>query len=385
VVDGIVAAMGSSKPSKWEQKQAAAKAAAAKFDANQRLAKHAKATGMAADVDAMGDALGDVLGDNPGVLGWVVAHRKTLIGIGVVLLAGGIVFGICMGQRHALRTTGGQPRGELFVASKQGGTLVVIDYVAVGGGKTGNATAKGQRLTAIDAETGKELAVDVTNYEKCWAGETRAVCVDVWGGLDLLDPRTLEVTHSAKDMIAEAKLAKPTRRHEREGANFIVVLEDGRGARIDTTTFAVTVVESVQSSYERPVSSSCETENHFKEGGTTWRFQGGGTRERLTSDPPPPSESATPTGPALMFLEPEFLRTEPRLPLVLHAATTEKRYTIVSRVDGISKEKWQTPLGGACRRAWVAGPNLIVATESPEQRGIALDLASGRVVWTFGR
>jgi hypothetical protein len=110
-----------------------------------------------------------------------------------------------------------------------------------------------------------------------------------------------------------------------------------------------------------------------------------GTRNTLSSDPPPPAESPTPSGPALTFLQGRFLWTTSNLPLVLHSETMDKRDRIVTRVDGISKEKWTAPLGGACRRAWIVGPMLVVATDNPAQRAISLDLASGRVVWTFGR
>ncbi|MBA2543756.1 MAG: hypothetical protein H0V17_29200 [Deltaproteobacteria bacterium] len=385
--------MAGEKPSKWEQKQAAAKAAEAKFDANQRLAKHRakqgrKGKGVTTELDDVGSSLGNVLDDSPGVLGRMVAHRKLLLGIGGVLLAGGIIFGMCMVQRHQLRTAPGSPRQELFVAGNPA-TLIVIEYVAVGGtnskGMSQPASAKGQRLTAIDADTGAQLAVSVGDYQKCWAGNGRVVCVDVYDRVDLLDPRTLDVTHEANDLIAKANLAKPTRRYEREGNDVVVVLEDGRGARIDTGTLAVTVIESVQSGFARSESESCDTENNFKQDNVMWVFTGGGTREKLTSNPPPPSESATPSGPALTYLHPGFLRTDPPQPIVLHAATTEKRYSLVSRVDGISKETWQAPLDGQCRRAWVSGPLLIIATDNPARRAVALYLNSGQVAWTFGR
>lgn len=397
----------------------AAKAAEAKFEDNQRrLAKHkakqakkGKGTGEGLDeqLDAAADAFGaDLAKDTKiGALGWIVAHRKVVIAVVVVLLAGGVFFAFCKITKYQLKTIPGQPRSELLIAGPAGdGTVIVIDHVAVGGGakssSPGKPTAEGERLTAIDAATGKELAVNVSSYAECWAGGTRVVCVDQYDRVDLLDPRTLDVTHAANDLIAAAELPKATRRYHREGERVVVVLEDGRGAAIDPSTAKVTVLDSVETPFSRPVSSSCDTTSSYSIGATRWLFDRGGTRQRLTSDPPPPglaekprpeespgmAEKAwpeDPSGPALTYLEPGFLATMPPKPLVLHAATMEQRNALLSRIEGISKESWKVDLGGECRRAWVSGERVIVVTSNPAQRALAIDLASGAVVWKFGR
>jgi len=369
--------MSGDKPSsKWEQKQAAAKAAEAKFAANQKHAasqKHEKELGDLGNVEVVSKV---------GPLGRLIAH-KAVLGIVVVLLIGGVIFGVCKIVKHQMRNAPGSPRGELFVS----GVLVVIDHVELGGtdskGRSQTATTKGQRLTAIDADTGKQLAVEVGDYESCWSGGGRVVCSDVSGRIEFLEPRTLATAATAADLIEKAKLAKPTRRYERVGDSVVVVLEDGRGALIDPTSLSVAPLATVQSSFTTPTSSGCPTDARFKTGPITLVFRSG-TRNTLTSDPPPPAESPTPSGPSLSFLDGGFLRG-PELPLVLHKQTMDRPEQLISRVDGISSETWSIPLGGECRRVWIHGPLLVVATANPKQRGVAIDLGSGRLAWTFGR
>jgi hypothetical protein len=380
--------MSGPKLSKWEQKQKAAKEAEAKFEANQRRAKGRKGKGIDSEIDAAADAFGKDLAKDSGtgVLGWAVAHRKALIAVVVLLLVGGFILVTCRVVKYRLKTIPGEPRSEVYLAGNPG-TLVLIDHVAVGGtdseGRPQATTDEGERLTAIDVGTGKELAVDVTEYKQCWSGGSRLICANKFDQVELLDPRTLAVAHTAADLIATAKLAKPTRRFEKRGAGVVVVLEDGRGAEIDGSTLAVTKLETVERSFVPPESSGCATSRVHKQGNQTLVFQSG-TRNRLTSDPPPPAESPQPSGAALTFLEGAFLQGV-ELPLVLHRELMDQPAQIVSRVEGISKESWTRPLGGNCRRSWQAGTLLVIATGDPARRALAIDLTSGGVVWTFGR
>lgn len=380
--------MSEGKPStKWEDKQRAAKAAEAKFAENQaRAQKHSKKP-KKSELDEVGEALG-TLDTKVGPLGWLVAHKKAVIASLVVLLTGGVILVMCKVVSHQLRNAPGSPTGEVFVA----GTLILMDHVAVGGknskGQSQQTTASGQRLTAIDATTGAQLAVDVGDYKNCYPGGARLACIDIYDRLDLLDPRTLAVTHAAADLIAAAKLAKPTRRIERDGDTFVVVLEDGRGAQIDPApaTPTVTTLDSVQSGFDMPASAGCATGFQLRLGDAILKFDDGGTRSKLTSVPPPPAESATPSGPALSFLEPRFLANPEGLPLILHrAAIGDNKAQLISRVEGVSKEAWQVPLEGECRNAYLHDKTLVVATGKPGRRAVGIDLASGRVAWTFGR
>lgn len=408
---------------KWLAKQRAAKAAEAAFEANQanragrqgpapvptrpgltpdqqrRADKHArkqarkkdKPADAASELDAMANALAI---DPPGApslferaLGFVIGHWKPVLAVALVLAAGGIGFGLCKLTAYRLRTVPGTPIAELFVASPAGDTLLVIDHVAVGGsernGESSRPTSEGTRLSAIDARTGAKLAVEVDEHTACWTAGTRVWCSDKSEQLHLLDPRTLETLAVADDLIAKAGFAKATRRHQRAGDDVIVVLADGRGAQIAPSTLAVTLLESVPSVPHRfPDDPGCATIGAVAIDAIQLVLRDGGTRSRLTTEPPPPSESPVPVAAALTFLDGAFLRTTPQLPLVLHKDSVDGPAQI-ARVEGMSKLRWNAGLAGACRRAWISGATLVVATSDRERRALGLDLATGALTWTL--
>jgi len=314
-----------------------------------------------------------------------VIGRKWLLGILGVLLAGGIIFGVCTFMRYRMRHIPGTPVGELVVTTPRGSVVIVIDYVALGGGNKNSTgpTTKGHRLTAIDAATGAQLAVEVTDHQKCWAGGTRVWCLDEYRRLILLDPHTLETVNTAEALIAAAKLAKPTDRYDASGDEVVVHLGDGRGARISGTTLQVSVLETIPWQPHQFDKSECDKVSRIALGPTTLAFSSG-TRNTLTSDPPPPAESATPQGPALTFLEGGFLSMWPPQPLVLHRASVGGPH-IVTRVDGISRARWTVALEGVCRSAQLVGDVLLVTTGNPARRALALDAATGARRWQFGR
>ncbi len=356
-----------------------------------RAAEKAKApASTATQLDQMVSGLGDVArGSTPWWARIVafVAARKWLLGSLAVLLAGGIFFGVCTFMRYRMRNIPGRPVGELVVTTSKGSVVVVVDYVALGGGNKNSTgpTTKGHRLTAIDAATGVQLAVDVTDHQKCWAGGTRVWCLDEYRRLVLLDPHTLETVATAEKLVAAAKLAKPIDRYDGGiGDDVVVHLSDGRGARISGTTLEVTVLETIPWQQHQIDKTECDDTDQFQQGSTTLKLDSGGTRSSLRSDPPPPAESATPRGPALTFLDGGFLSTWPRMPIVVHRASIGGPQ-ILTRVDDISRAAWTVPLEGTCRYAQVIDSTLIVATSNPGRRAIALDATTGAVRWTFGR
>lgn len=312
---------------------------------------------------------------------------KVVIGGLIALVAGGIGITMCQMARYRLRTNPGTPIGELIATSPQGDTVILVDHVAVGNhdkqGQMERVTSKGNRLTALDAVTGKQLAVKVTDYSACWAGGPRVWCLDEHRQVILLDPRTLATLHKAKDLVAAANLAPPTDGYQIAGDEVIVHLSDGRGARISPTTLAVTTLESIPSQMPVHPYVQCATVRGVFWGGVKLLLTGG-SRETLTSEPPPPAESPTPTGRPLTYLDAEFLATSGALPLVLHRASVAGPH-LLSRVDGISRTRWQASLGGECRHATTAGGSLVVMTGNPKRRATALDAETGAERWRFGR
>jgi len=312
---------------------------------------------------------------------WFVAGKKWLLAILVVLLAGGVMFGVCRFLRHRLEVVPGQPVGEVIV----GDTVILLDHVALGGGDDGGApTSQGHRLTALDAASGKQLAVDVPDHKKCWAGGTRLWCANEYGRLVLIDPRTLETVAEADELIEAAKLAKATDRYDVSGDEVTLHLADGRGAQISPATLEVTRIESIPHTYARPSEHRCATIGRIPHGSGSLILRRGGSRDMLRSDPPPPAESPTPGGPALTFLDGGFLAASMNEPIVLSRDSFNGPQRL-TRVDGISRSVWEQGVGGSCRLAQIVGDNLIVITGNPEWRAFAIDVKTGARRWSFGR
>jgi hypothetical protein len=286
-------------------------------------------------------------------------------------------FGLYKLTRSRLRVVPGTPTSELVVA----GTLIVLDYVALGGGEDGT-TSESMRLMAVDARTGERLAVELTDHKACWPGGERVWCRDQYEQLHLLDPRTLATVAQARTLIAAAGLAEPTDRHQILGDAVLLTLADGRGAHISPSTLEVTSVETVQHGFRLRSEPSCETTEAAPFNELSLVLRGSGTRIALTTDPPPPAESPTPTpiGPALTFLAGKFLVTTPQLPLVLHDATT-KGPAQITRVEGIATQRWTTTLSGSCRHARIVGDTLVIATSDRTRRAFGLDVETGAVAW----
>jgi hypothetical protein len=377
--------------SKWEEKQRRAKEAEAKFAENQKRAAKSKRTDTAGQLDEM--AAGLSIDSKPATgwdrtLGYVLLRWKLFATILGVLAAGGIGFGVCKCVQWRLKVVPGTPVDELFVASPEGDTVIIIDDVAIGGtngrGAATSKTAEGRRLIALDAVLGVQLAVVVDDYKECWVGAARLWCLDKFEAIHLLDPRTLATVAEAKDLIAKAKLAAPTRQYARAGEDVIVVLVDGRGAQISPTTLAVTQVESVRPDHDPFAgmrSKDCATTTHLKSDPITFVLASGGTRNTLSTDPPPPAEG-TPSGPPLTFLEGAFLVTTSRLPLVLHRQRMDGPHQ-VARIETTAKQRWNAAIPGACRAAFVSGGVLVVTADNRNQRAIGIDLETGGIRWVF--
>jgi hypothetical protein len=301
--------------------------------------------------------------------------KRPLIVVGLVLAAGGVIFGMCMLTRSRLKVVPGTPIGEALVG---GDTLVVMDHVAVGGAKGARPTAEDNRIYALDITTGEHLATRVGDYAKCWAGGPRLICADKYDRVELLDRRTLEVAATAEDLVAAANLAKPSRTYAQTDGGVIVTLTDGRGADIDPETLKVTVLDTVPWQQPRFGEDYCHTRDRVKRGAQSLILESG-SRKKLTTDPPPPAESATPRSPAPSFLEGGFLMLEPTL--VLHRDVMDGPHA-VSRVDEATLAiRWHVALGGKCRTADVVGNVLVLALDDRNHRAAGIDVETGKLLW----
>ena len=113
----------------------------------------------------------------------------------------------------------------------------------------------------------------------------------------------------------------------------------------------------------------------------TFVLASGGTRNTLTTDPPPPAEG-TPSGPPLTFLEGAFLVTAARVPLVLHRQQMDGPHQI-ARVETTAKQRWNAALPGACRAAYVSGGVLVIGLQNRNQRAMGIDVETGALRWMF--
>jgi hypothetical protein len=84
-------------------------------------------------------------------------------------------------------------------------------------------------------------------------------------------------------------------------------------------------------------------------------------------------------------VSPSFVRVEdPALVLVQHDADRPGAIAL-ARIAADLHVAWDVELGGRCESAHVVGDRLVVTSPDPAHRAQAIELATGRVAWTYGR
>ena len=86
------------------------------------------------------------------------------------------------------------------------------------------------------------------------------------------------------------------------------------------------------------------------------------------------------------FLSPGIVGFVDDTPVIVHHAAVEpgRDHALVSRLGGGGGEPaWTVPLGGACVAAAVLGPRVVVVSDDPARRAVALDAATGAVAWSY--
>jgi len=301
----------------------------------------------------------------------IVAIPAAILAIGCVAL------GLRCASKSKLRTQDGAPKHAMIVRGPAGATLVLTDHVRAG------KSASGDRVTSIDVATGAQLGLRVFDDPlHCWpAPPAHAWCATTDGELSLLEIPSLATAATVDELLARSALGKAVHGKWRiDGADVIVLLTDGHGARVSSATLAVSAADATN--IAGPDSSSEECVRHSTATVGTDRLDfGPGPRHALLRGP---RKEPRPVAPATA---PIFLRKvgDPSVLLVLHEGSLDPATPTpqLSRVDDTPTLEWTADLGGTCRHAELIDGLLIIATSDATHRAFALDLATGAPRWQF--
>ncbi len=259
-------------------------------------------------------------------------------------------------SNNQLKTQIGEAHGSFLLDSAHGPLLVVGDHVGAGHARRGSV-ANGDRIIVLDATTGAQLALRVfDDAVSCFPASAGRAWCELDTRLALVSIPELQTLAYVDDLVREAGLDMLVARTWRlDGAAAIVLLADGRAARIDPATLAVTSVSGEGTAGE-PSRARC----------TTHAYRG---------------------APSPELLDPELLDVhDPQLALVVHDSSRDpaSRELQLSRVDpSAPRPRWTATLGsGSCELAATLGGLVIVTlANNGSVRALALDRETGAVRW----
>jgi hypothetical protein len=196
--------------------------------------------------------------------------------------------------------------------------------------------------------------------------------------LDLLDARTLASVGG--ETLRREHLATPSHGLAITPDAAWIVRDDGRIARVDATSLAVTEARALPDTSTRPTDTmSCAEPTEATVGGVSLAF-GPGPRRALTVN----GKASSTT-----LLEPRFVIGPTRDVMVAggavfvdHAASLDSTaHHQLSRVDASGQVVWTADIVGGCELAALQGDTLVVTSKSGARRARALDVATGAVRW----
>ena len=267
---------------------------------------------------------------------------RALVGVLLLAIAGAGGF-LAYSHMHAARDIAnapGQPAGTLVVRGAAGGPtafVVLVDRVG--------ASARGgtYRLTALDVATGAVVASRTLDEPmQCWPGApARMWCSDGESHTHLVAVPSFDAaTAGPADEQSRTWLGHP----------------DAGCAFVDT----------------------------FPHGGARLAFATGtGTARRALVNGS--DGSAVPGAPD--FVSPAFLRVEdPALVLVQHDIAVDRPNAVaISRIADDLHVAWTAELTGRCESAHVVDDRLVITSADSAQRAVAIQLATGAVLWRYAR
>jgi hypothetical protein len=282
----------------------------------------------------------------------------------------------------------GRPVAVYMMPAADGSSLIMIDSLSGKG--------QGKRLIAVDVATGRETGLrtfgDVWSSYKCAPASPGRMWCEL-NRLALHDARTLATIAHAGDLIARSGVGRPAPDRDFIGADgdAVIVLEDGRKARIDPATLAVTLDPEAVTGDWPWASSDCGHWGRAQVGGATLSF-GPGERSPLLVD-------GVATG--LDFLQPSMLADGRHCPgcggtpialergvaIVRHDSLLDRgrAHLLLTGVDGRGEKLWELDLGRVqCHTATIERGILVVTTYSEAPRAFGIDPSTGVMRWRYG-
>jgi hypothetical protein len=269
-------------------------------------------------------------GDDRPKRNWLII----IVPLVLVAAAGAFVY-TQLAARRGIEGAVGRPAGAVVVPGAKRTMLVLIDRVAVA--QSGVAT---YRFTVLDSATGAVLNTrTLEDLARCGSPiANRMACLAATGTPVLVDVPSLSPAGPSHDAtVAEA-----------------------RCDLVDEVAIA---------------------------GGDHLTF-GPGTPRALVRHTPHAAGSEPPAyslpGTASLF-SPSFLDVhDPSLLLVLHDAALERPDDVqLSRVDVDRKTSWTAPIGARCETASLLDGHVVITTADPKHRAVAIEIATGKLAWSF--
>jgi hypothetical protein len=308
--------------------------------------------------------------------GWL--DKLPFIGGVVIVALIGVSFWVY--ARHLLRTEAGKQVGAVVVVGEGGRSFLVVTDKVAAGGRASGSIATGHRVTVLDAQTGaKEQLRIFDDALSCFGASPGRVWCSTGGTLKLLAVPALDELGSVDALVSKSGLGKVMPDKWRlDGAAVVVLLADGRGARVDPVTLQVAEASSNETFGQALPKRSCGLDGHFQLTKDDRIDFGEGTRKPLVR------HAAKVTGQAT-YLSPQFMRAgEPDLCLVMHQPALDRPDDgRLTRVDAKLQELWQADVPAECETAQLVGQQLVMTFFGGSPRALALDPNTGKVLWSF--
>jgi hypothetical protein len=344
----------------------------------------------------------------------------------VLAVGGGLLYFFVIQPRldkHRFINQHGKPRDSVI----QDGVVLVLDDVDITDTlKRDDHTPEEEwtraklRVTVLDPASGKQLLqtlVESCDVCRCQPAAPGKLWCDI-EGLALYETKTFKKLTTLEDAVTKAGVGKPMPKlWQIEGAIAAQLLSDGRVARLDANTLAVTRSDDVPPKLRKDPSMLKDPQKGTIEmlGDTACKSAILSAKAQLGAGPgvtaadfaPGAKKKPTPAGPASWtvrsngqrativkgtttsadsYLQPGLLGAfDP--PVVLHHSSVDTKADAVrlSRLRADGTNAWTVDLKAPdCEHAAVVGGILVVTTTGTDRRAVGIDPESGAVRWEVG-